>query len=110
MLPPVTITQDREQAPPVAAPASPPTGGRLAVLDGLRLIAALMVALFHYTGYDQFVALTWGEPATQAFGPLHRVSSYLWMGVELFFMISGFVICMSSWGRSVGAFFRSRVT
>jgi peptidoglycan/LPS O-acetylase OafA/YrhL len=30
--------------------------------------------------------------------------------VQVFFVISGFVICMSSWGRTVGDFFRSRVS
>ncbi|WP_433296586.1 acyltransferase family protein [Actinoplanes sp. CA-030573] len=33
-----------------------------------------------------------------------------WMGVECFFVISGFVICMSSWGRTLPEFFLSRVT
>ena len=30
--------------------------------------------------------------------------------MELFFLISGFVICMSSWGRRLGDFFTSRVS
>ena len=53
---------------------------RLPELDALRGIAAMMVVLFHYG--------------------LHRVSDESWLkfgvsGVELFFMISGFVIFMT---------------
>ncbi|WP_229072430.1 acyltransferase [Actinoplanes sp. DH11] len=88
----------------------PSAGGRLAALDGLRLIAALFVALYHYTGYAPGVRDAWGITRETAFPHLHKIGQYGWLGVELFFMISGFVICMSSWGRSPGAFFRSRVT
>jgi peptidoglycan/LPS O-acetylase OafA/YrhL len=103
-----------------AAPAEPATvraaavtdagGGavRLRALDGLRLLVALMVAFFHYLGEDQS-ALAWGKDATRIFPDIDYLAPYGWLGVEIFFMISGFVICMSSWGRSVGAFFRSRI-
>lgn len=37
-----------------------------------------------------------------------QTAAYGWLGVHLFFLISGFVICMSSWGRGVGAFLMSR--
>ncbi|MGX6601223.1 acyltransferase family protein [Micromonosporaceae bacterium Da 78-11] len=91
-----------------AAPTRPTTG-RLAVIDGLRLVAALAVALYHYTGCN-VVKLVWGVPEQQAFPGLYLFTSYGWLGVQMFFLISGFVICMSSWGRSIGDFFRSRVT
>ncbi|CAM5542747.1 Acyltransferase OS=Streptomyces alboniger OX=132473 GN=CP975_21835 PE=4 SV=1 [Streptomyces alboniger] len=38
-----------------------------------------------------------------------RLASYGWIGVEIFFVISGFVICMSCWGRTPRQFFVSRV-
>jgi peptidoglycan/LPS O-acetylase OafA/YrhL len=38
-----------------------------------------------------------------------RFASYGWIGVEIFFVISGFVICMSCWGRTPRQFFTSRV-
>ncbi|MER5569047.1 acyltransferase [Streptomyces goshikiensis] len=82
------------------------SGGRLYVLDGLRVIAALSVVLFHFTSIDE----AWGQSAAHVFPTLHHFSQYGWIGVELFFLISGFVICMSTWGRSLGDFAISRVS
>jgi peptidoglycan/LPS O-acetylase OafA/YrhL len=78
---------------------------RLYVLDLLRFVAALSVVFYHYTARGR----GWHTPVRQLFPAVHVVSQYGWMGVELFFLISGFVICMSSWDRPVGAFFVSRV-
>jgi len=111
----VTATQDRGATDATmempAVPAEPrPRAPRLAVLDGLRLVAALMVALYHYTAFTPYGKTIWGVEPETSFPFLHRLTTYGWMGVELFFLISGFVICMSSWGRSLGGFFRSRIT
>lgn len=45
----------------------------------------------------------------QLFPILHTFAQYGWMGVHLFFLISGFVICMTAWGKSLGDYFLSRV-
>jgi peptidoglycan/LPS O-acetylase OafA/YrhL len=96
-------------AAPVMADLAPPArakkAGRLYVLDLLRFIAAMSVVVYHYTARGR----GWHTPVRQLFPAVHVVSQYGWMGVELFFLISGFVICMSSWDRQVGAFFVSRV-
>ncbi|MYW02170.1 acyltransferase [Streptomyces sp. SID3343] len=84
-------------------------GTRLYALDILRLFAALAVVSFHWTA-DIAVPQIWGGRIPDDFMPgVARVTSYGWLGVELFFIISGFVICMSSWGRPVGDFFVSRI-
>jgi peptidoglycan/LPS O-acetylase OafA/YrhL len=76
---------------------------RLEVLDGLRFVAAMSVLAYHYTA----IAHVWHRPATEVFPS--QPFAHGWLGVQLFFLISGFVICMSSWGRTPGSFLLSRV-
>ncbi|MEV0413215.1 acyltransferase [Streptomyces sp. NPDC050448] len=99
----------REVAPPPASAAPRP---RLEALDGLRLLAALMVVFHHYVGFggsSEAAKNAWAKPVDVVFPTASWLASYTWTGVEFFFVISGFVICMSSWGRSLGDFFTSRV-
>ncbi len=89
--------------------AAPRGGGRLRALDGLRLIAALMVACYHYGGRGGDITRAWGTSASKVFPTLHTPFAYGCLGVQVFFVISGFVICMSGWGRPLRSFFASRV-
>lgn len=77
-------------------------GPRLEVLDGLRFVAAMSVVVYHFTTMDR----VWHRPAVELFPA--QTATYGWLGVHLFFLISGFVICMSAWGRGVGSFLVSR--
>ncbi|MGW0819873.1 acyltransferase family protein [Streptomyces sp. NPDC002845] len=83
---------------------------RLRALDGLRLIAALMVAFYHYGGRGGKVSQAWGTSPSVQFPTMHEYFSYGSLGVHIFFIISGFVICMSGWGRSLRSFFASRAS
>ncbi|PIB04758.1 acyltransferase [Streptomyces sp. HG99] len=83
---------------------------RLRALDGLRIIAALMVACYHYGGRDGEVTEAWGTSPKLQFPELHSWFAYGCLGVQVFFVISGFVICMSGWGRSLRSFFASRAS
>lgn len=85
-------------------------GQRLHILDGLRLLAALSVLFFHYLSRGSEASDAWGQPSREVLPAWTPFSDYGWLGVEFFFLISGFVICMSAWGRSLGQFFRSRIT
>jgi exopolysaccharide production protein ExoZ len=63
-------------------------------IDAIRLIAALMVALFHYTWHNRFT---------------FQYMPFGWVGVEIFFVVSGFVIANSSQGRTWYDFSKGRV-
>ncbi|GAA3769503.1 acyltransferase family protein [Streptomyces chiangmaiensis] len=87
----------------------PRAESRLRALDALRLLAALMVCFYHYAGKNGDVVQSWHQSPATKFPTLSQFATYGSLGVQFFFLISGFVICMSSWGRSMGDFFRSRV-
>ncbi|MFJ4830463.1 acyltransferase family protein [Streptomyces sp. NPDC088747] len=87
-----------------------PRETRLRALDGLRLVAALMVAAYHYGGRGGEVTKAWGSSAERQFPTLHEYFAYGCLGVQVFFVISGFVICMSGWGRPLKSFFASRAS
>ncbi|MCX5609959.1 MULTISPECIES: acyltransferase [unclassified Streptomyces] len=79
---------------------------RLAALDGVRILAALSVVFYHYVVLES----GWGEPTETVFPGARPFAVYGWLGVEVFFLVSGFVICMSGWGRTVGDFAVSRIS
>ncbi|MEW2355397.1 acyltransferase [Spirillospora sp. NPDC029432] len=84
-----------------------PAHGRLRVLDLLRFVAALAVVLHHFSGvYWQ----PWGGDSRIIFPSLSPLTRFGYLGVDLFFVISGFVILMSAWGRRPGDFAISRVS
>ena len=82
-----------------------PKKERLYEIDLLRFIAAVAVMLYHYTfsGYLDHSSLVPVE-----FPILAEYTQYSYLGVNLFFLISGFVILLSAMNRSAFGFASSR--
>jgi peptidoglycan/LPS O-acetylase OafA/YrhL len=74
---------------------------RIQELDALRLLAAVTVVFYHLT-YSN-------AGTTQTFPAIDWITRYGYLGVDLFFVISGFVILWSAQGRSLWQFGVSRV-
>jgi peptidoglycan/LPS O-acetylase OafA/YrhL len=104
-------TSEDQSTTPAASPEAATgvtrrSGGRLRELDVLRFVAAAVVMMHHFTGVP---APEWpGGNARRIYPELGSVTRYGFLGVELFFLISGFVILLSAWGRRPGDFIVSR--
>ena len=61
----------------------PPQAGFIPALDGLRGIAIILVMLHHFTYY---------QPTSGIDGLIVSVLLFMWTGVDLFFVLSGFLI------------------
>lgn len=75
-------------------------------LDLLRFMAALAVLFFHLA----FRGAAADGLSPLSYTPLAEISKYGYLGVDLFFMISGFVIMLSAQSGSVKSFVISRMS
>ena len=82
-------------------PVETKTKEHLGVLDFLRGFAAVSVMLYHFTGGPSTAHHHTGGILAKFFSPLLQ-SPFSWgnMGVQIFFVISGFVIPYSLWDSS----------
>lgn len=80
-------------------------------IDLLRVVAACLVAIYHF-GF-----CSWANPSSPfrglpgdftAFVPFHNLVDYGWVGVQIFFVISGLVIASSAENSNALAFAKNR--
>jgi peptidoglycan/LPS O-acetylase OafA/YrhL len=79
--------------------------GHLFGLDLLRLFASVLVVLNHFGAFSAALPDV-GKPF--AFPLLNFMTRFGWVGVEIFFVISGFVIALSARGASPSGFLKRR--
>lgn len=79
------VAAELSGAVPVTSPGPPANlRGHLPALDGIRGLAVMMVLVFHFVG--QMLPTNWVERA------IVGVTKYGLLGVDLFFVLSGFLI------------------
>jgi peptidoglycan/LPS O-acetylase OafA/YrhL len=98
--------EDRVRVPPPVRRAAARGKTRLAALDGLRLLCALGVAGYHFGDSWRLDGV---NPPAHFLPGAAPVLIYGFVGVEVFFLISGFVILMSAWDSTIREFAASRV-
>lgn len=91
----------------VGARASSGPPARLVALDVLRLVAAVAVVVYHFTA--RRTSAWQGAQDVAVPDVVTRWATYGALGPELFFVISGFVILMTAWGRTTVAVVASRI-
>lgn len=80
-------------------------------IDVIRFLSALLVIGFHvgFSVWQDGRRTPFAIPGAVAFPESASAFWFGWVGVEIFFVISGLVIAQSAVGKSCGEFARSRV-
>ncbi|MEQ1780110.1 MAG: acyltransferase [Hyphomonadaceae bacterium] len=81
-------------------------------LDGIRFFSAFAVCIFHlgfYAWASEYSSISVIFAGAAKFEALTPIAWMGWVGVEIFFVISGFVIANSANGATPFAFLRSRL-
>jgi len=76
------------------------------ILDPARFVAAAMVVLYHYCA---FFRIATPDGTARPYPQLLPIAQYGYLGVQLFFMISGFVIFRSASKYTASGFISARI-
>jgi peptidoglycan/LPS O-acetylase OafA/YrhL len=100
-------------ARPIHPTATAPTAGSLVMVDLIRFLCAAAVMASHYgTSFWTSPSMGTGALLAQVAPPAQELvvsTQFGWLGVELFFVISGMMIAQSARGSGAGRFLRRRV-
>ena len=94
------ITQNSTQTVSKTSLQSPKIGS----INTLRFLAAAFVVVYHY-----IFSFYYRDIAYVDIPSIRPLVQYGYLGVDLFFIISGFVISLSAEGRNAYGFFKSRI-
>ena len=78
-------------------------------LDLLRFCAASLVVVYHLGSFGLHAPQFPAGSDARVFGWMAPVAGYGWVGVQIFFVISGFVIAASAQNSTAGSFLLRRV-
>jgi peptidoglycan/LPS O-acetylase OafA/YrhL len=81
----VVLEREPDVAPRLEIPSAVTTDKRIPALDGLRGLAIIAVVSYHFGPHIV-------RDTSSPFMFLHRIPSFWFEGVDLFFVLSGFLI------------------